>query len=57
MANALFRYNQSQRYVRAVHGVCEVMRAEPMRIAGITTGRSYYLTSRGDMLLPVGYGR
>jgi len=57
MANALFRYNQSQRYVRAVTAYAEVMRAEPDAYRGYYNWQVYYLTSRGDMLLPVGYGR
>ena len=57
MANALFRYNQSQRYVRAVTAYAEVMRAEPDAYRGYYHWQVYYLTTRGDILLPVGYGR
>jgi soluble lytic murein transglycosylase-like protein len=57
MANALFRYNQSQRYVRAVTAYAEVMRAEPDAYRGYYQWQVYYLTTRGDILLPVGYGR
>jgi soluble lytic murein transglycosylase-like protein len=57
MANALFRYNQSQRYVRAVTAYAEVMRAEPDVYRGYYQWQVYYLTTRGDILLPVGYGR
>ena len=57
MANALFRYNQSQRYVRAVTAYAEVMRAEPDAYRGYYNWQVYYLTTRGDILLPVGYGR
>jgi len=56
MANALFRYNQSQRYVRAVTAYAEVMRAEPDAYRGYHQWQVYYLTTRGDILLPVGYG-
>jgi hypothetical protein len=56
MANALFRYNQSQRYVRAVTAYAEVMRAEPDTYRGYYQWQVYYLTTRGDVLLPVGYG-
>ena len=56
MANALFRYNQSQRYVRAVTLYAEVMRAEPDAYRGYYQWQVYYLTTRGDILLPVGYG-
>ena len=57
MANALFRYNQSQRYVRAVTAYAEVMRSDPDAYRGYYHWQVYYLTTRGDILLPVGYGR
>jgi membrane-bound lytic murein transglycosylase B len=57
MANALFRYNQSQRYVRAVTAYAEVMRAAPDAYRGYYHWQVYYLTTKGDILLPVGYGR
>jgi len=57
MANALFRYNQSQRYVRAVTAYAEVMRSDPDAYRGYYQWQVYYLTTRGDILLPVGYGR
>jgi len=57
MANALFRYNNSQRYVRAVTAYAEVMRAEPAAYRGYYNWQVYYLTTKGDILLPVGYGR
>ena len=56
MANALFRYNNSQRYVRAVTAYAEVMRAEPDALRGYYNWQVYYLTTKGDILLPVGYG-
>jgi hypothetical protein len=56
MAGALFRYNQSQRYVRAVTSYAEVMRADPDAYRGYYHWQVYYLTTRGDILLPVGYG-
>jgi hypothetical protein len=56
MANALFRYNQSQRYVRAVTAYAEVMRADPGAYRGYYHWQVYYLTTGGDNLLPVGYG-
>jgi hypothetical protein len=57
MPNALFRYNNSQRYVRAVTAYAEVMRAEPDAYRGYYHWQVYYLTTQGDILLPVGYGR
>jgi membrane-bound lytic murein transglycosylase B len=56
MPNALFRYNNSQPYVRAVTAYAEVMRAEPDAYRGFYHWQVYYLTTRGDILLPVGYG-
>src|SRR5206468_3736516 len=56
MPNALFRYNNSQRYVRAVTAYAEVMRAEPNAYRGYYNWQVYYLTTKGDILLPVGYG-
>jgi membrane-bound lytic murein transglycosylase B len=56
MPNALFRYNNSQRYVRAVTAYAEVMHAEPDAYRGYYHWQVYYLTTRGDILLPVGYG-
>ena len=55
MANALFRYNNSNRYVRAVTAYAENMRAEPMTFRGYYHWQVYYRTTRGDVLLPVGY--
>jgi membrane-bound lytic murein transglycosylase B len=56
MANALFRYNPSDRYVRAVTAYAEIMRAEPEAFRGYYHWQVYYLTTTGDTLLPVGYG-
>jgi hypothetical protein len=57
MANALFRYNNSQRYVRAVTAYAEVMRADTVTFRGYYHWQVYYRTTRGDVLLPVGYRR
>ena len=56
MPNALFRYNNSQRYVRAVTAYAEVMRADAAAYRGYYQWQVYYLTTKGDILLPVGYG-
>jgi len=56
MPNALFRYNNSQRYVRAVTAYAEVMRADAVAYRGYYQWQVYYLTTKGDILLPVGYG-
>lgn len=57
LANALFRYNNSQRYVRAITFYAEVMRADPAAYRGYHGWQVYYLTTQGDVLLPVGYRR
>jgi soluble lytic murein transglycosylase-like protein len=57
IAGALFRYNQSQRYVRAVTAYADVMRADADAYRGYYGWQVYYLTTSGDVLLPVGYGR
>ena len=56
MPNALFRYNNSQRYVRAVTAYAEVMRTDAVAYRGYYQWQVYYLTTKGDILLPVGYG-
>lgn len=55
MANALFRYNNSERYVRAVTAYALVMRDEPLLFRGYHGWQVYYRTTGGDVLLPVGY--
>lgn len=57
LANALFRYNNSQRYVRAVTAYAERMGADPLAFRGYYGWQVYYRTIRGDILLPVGYRR
>ena len=56
MPNALFRYNHSDLYVQAVTSYAELMRAEPALYRGYYSWQVYYLTVRGDVLLPIGYG-
>ncbi len=56
MPNALFRYNHSDLYVSAVTNYAELMHAEPALYRGYYAWQVYYLTVRGDVLLPVGYG-
>lgn len=55
MASALFSYNRSQRYVRAVSAYAEQMRADPRVFEGYYHWQVYYATTAGDKLLPVGY--
>lgn len=57
MANALFRYNNSNSYVRAVTDYAEVMRAEPAAFRGYYQWQVFYALATGDVLLEVGYER
>jgi hypothetical protein len=56
MANALFRYNNSDHYVQAVTAYADVMRSDPAAFRGYYHWQVYYLTTGGDVHLPVGYG-
>ena len=56
MANALFNYNRSQRYVRAVTAYAEQMKADERAYYGYYHWQVYYRLPDGDRLLPVGYG-
>jgi hypothetical protein len=51
MARALYAYNPSRRYVRAVTAYAEQMRADPRAFLGYHQWQVYY----GDTLLPEGY--
>ena len=52
---ALFRYNNSEHYVRGVTLLAKVMERRPRAFYGYYHWEIYYLTSRGDIRLPVGY--
>jgi membrane-bound lytic murein transglycosylase B len=52
---ALFRYNNWDRYVRAVNDYAAVLAADPARFAGYYRWDIYYRTTAGDVLLPIGY--
>jgi transglycosylase-like protein with SLT domain len=52
---AIWRYNHSYKYVRAVKHYAEVMQTDPNAYRGYHQWQVYYLTSFGDILLPVGY--
>ena len=56
MANALFNYNRSDRYVRAVTAYAEQMKADERAYLGYYHWQVYYRMLDGDRLLPVGYG-
>jgi membrane-bound lytic murein transglycosylase B len=53
--DALFRYNNSDHYVRGVTLLAKVMERRPRAFYGYYHWDIYYLTSRGDVRLPVGY--
>jgi membrane-bound lytic murein transglycosylase B len=52
---ALFRYNNWDRYVRAVNDYAAVLAADPARFAGYYRWDVYYRTTAGDVVLPIGY--
>lgn len=52
---ALYSYNNSNRYVRAVTSLAEVMKERPRAYLGYYHWEIYYLSSVGDIRLPVGY--
>jgi len=52
---ALFRYNNWDRYVRAVNDYAAVLAADPARFAGYYRWDIYYRTTAGDVVLPIGY--
>ena len=56
MANALFNYNRSDRYVRAVTAYAEQMKGDERAYLGYYHWQVYYRMLDGDRLLPVGYG-
>ncbi|QIG42693.1 transglycosylase SLT domain-containing protein [Nocardioides anomalus] len=55
IAQALYRYNNSEHYVRGVTRLAEVMQRDPRAYLGYYHWDVYYLTTRGDVRLPVGY--
>jgi glucose/arabinose dehydrogenase/soluble lytic murein transglycosylase-like protein len=52
---ALFRYNNSTAYVSAVKDIAQVLALDPAAFAGYYRWEVYYVTTLGDVLLPVGY--
>lgn len=54
---ALFRYNNSDRYVEAVTDYAAVMAADPAAFAAYHRWDVYYFTTAGDIVLPVGYAQ
>ncbi|MGH8975784.1 MAG: transglycosylase SLT domain-containing protein [Acidimicrobiia bacterium] len=56
MANALWNYNHSDRYVRAVTLYAQQMEADPRAYLAYHAWQVYYIMTRGDVLLEEGYG-
>jgi hypothetical protein len=52
---ALYRYNNSRQYVRAVNDYAAVLAADPAAFAGYYRWDVYYNTTAGDVRLPIGY--
>jgi hypothetical protein len=52
---AVFAYNHSNQYVRAVDDYAAVLSSDPVAFAGYYRWDTYYRTTAGDVLLPIGY--
>lgn len=52
---AIWGYNHSDHYVRAVNDYAAVIGGDPAGFAGYYRWDTYYRTTAGDVLLPVGY--
>ncbi len=52
---ALYRYNNSNQYVRAVSDYAAALEAAPDTFKGYHQWDVYYNTTAGDVLLPIGY--
>lgn len=53
--SAIFRYNNADRYVRAVKDYAEILASDPASFKGYYLWDVYYRTTAGDVLLPIGY--
>ncbi len=53
--NAIYSYNHSSHYVGAVKDYAAAISADPAVLPGYHRWDVYYLTTAGDVLLPVGY--
>ena len=52
---AVFAYNHSNQYVQAVDDYAAVLARDPAAFAGYYRWDTYYRTTAGDVLLPIGY--
>jgi membrane-bound lytic murein transglycosylase B len=55
MASALWNYNHSDHYVRAVTYYAEVIAEHPLAFRGYYAWGIWYVTDAGDAYLPIGY--
>lgn len=53
--HALFRYNNADAYVRAVNDYAAAMAADPAAFGAFYRWDVYYVSTAGDVLLPIGY--
>lgn len=53
--HALFRYNNADKYVRAVTDYAAAMAADPAAFGAFYRWDVYYVSTAGDVLLPIGY--
>ncbi|MFV8051027.1 lytic murein transglycosylase [Mycobacterium sp. 48b] len=53
--HALFRYNNADAYVRAVNDYAAAMTADPAAFGAFYRWDVYYVSTAGDVLLPIGY--
>lgn len=52
---AIWRYNNSDRYVRGIRAIASVLERRPWALAGYREWQVYYLTRAGSVWLPDGY--
>ena len=52
---AIFSYNHAHQYLTAVHDYAVTIAADPAAFAAYYRWDVYYVTTAGDVLLPVGY--
>jgi hypothetical protein len=57
LSAALWHYNQSRSYVRAVTGYARILQRRPWMYDGFWSWRVLYSLGRGTFVLPVGYPR
>lgn len=55
MANALWNYNHSDHYVRAVTGYAQLIQADPLALRAFHDWGIWYRLESGDVYLPVGW--